>query len=472
MALPDVILAGTVVGSTLFTVLLLLLPSRYQAQKQESPNSEKERNPLSGPVGGRSRNVVTSVQVLVLGDIGRSPRMQYHAISIAKNGGQVDLIGYQESTPYSSIISDPRISIVPIPLPPRILRTENKSLFLILGPLKVLWQIWNLWLILGYRTKPARWMLVQNPPSIPTLALAQVICFLRNTHLIIDWHNFGWSILALKLGHSHPLVKAARWYEFFFGRFATANFAVTSAMCSILKSTYKIPTPIFPLHDRPPAHFQPLTPIQRSAFLNRLTETAPYASAILAGTTRLLVSSTSWTPDEDFSLLLDALVTVAMKASPNYPHILVIITGKGPQQPYYLARIKDLRPQLGERVTVITAWLSAEDYPLLLGAADLGVSLHKSSSGVDLPMKVVDMLGCGLPVVGWSKFESWRELVREDENGKGFGSADELAKILDDLFGPGDSRLKHLRRGAIQEGKRRWDEEWMPIAGRLLGLCS
>lgn len=57
--------------STLFTFFLLLLPS------QRDP-SEK----------------TCSVQVLVLGDIGRSPRMQYHALSIAKHGGQVQLIGY------------------------------------------------------------------------------------------------------------------------------------------------------------------------------------------------------------------------------------------------------------------------------------------------------------------------------------------------------------------------------------------
>jgi beta-1,4-mannosyltransferase len=56
-------------------------------------------------------------------------------------------------------------------------------------------------------------MPLQNPPSIPTLAVAQLICFLRNTRLIIDWHNFGWTILALKLGPSHPLVKLAKRYN-------------------------------------------------------------------------------------------------------------------------------------------------------------------------------------------------------------------------------------------------------------------
>lgn len=35
-----------------------------------------------------------SVCIVVLGDIGRSPRMQYHATSFAAEGFNVDLVGY------------------------------------------------------------------------------------------------------------------------------------------------------------------------------------------------------------------------------------------------------------------------------------------------------------------------------------------------------------------------------------------
>lgn len=62
----------------LFTGIVLLVvlrPSRYVKHSPASPESVR-------------------IQVLVLGDIGRSPRMQYHALSIAKHGGTVDLIGY------------------------------------------------------------------------------------------------------------------------------------------------------------------------------------------------------------------------------------------------------------------------------------------------------------------------------------------------------------------------------------------
>jgi beta-1,4-mannosyltransferase len=42
-----------------------------------------------------SRNKSKRVAVLVLGDVGRSPRMQNHAVSLARAGWKVDLIGFK-----------------------------------------------------------------------------------------------------------------------------------------------------------------------------------------------------------------------------------------------------------------------------------------------------------------------------------------------------------------------------------------
>lgn len=66
-------------ASSLLTVVILLLPSQYNPQEARQNESNKSK---------------VSVQILVLGDIGRSPRMQYHALSIARRGGHVDIIGY------------------------------------------------------------------------------------------------------------------------------------------------------------------------------------------------------------------------------------------------------------------------------------------------------------------------------------------------------------------------------------------
>lgn len=240
---------------------------------------------------------------------------------------------------------------------------------------------------------------------------------------------------------------------------------------------YYVRSPILTLHDRPAAVFEPISNIEaRRAFLQRLPETEKHAENIMSGKTRLLVSSTSWTPDEDFALLLEALVSYSSAASSktSLPPILAIITGKGPQKQMYLDRISALtKSSLLASVTISTAWLTTEDYATLLACADLGVCLHKSSSGVDLPMKVVDMFGSGLPVVGYSNYESWGELVQEGVNGRGFVTSTDLAAVLMELFGErGGKELEKLKKGAVQEGSRRWDEEWDSVAGRLLGLCD
>jgi beta-1,4-mannosyltransferase len=83
----DLLLTLAVIVSTTLTLLLLIWPSRYV---RHSP-------PKATPSGSADEPKI-SVQVLVLGDIGRSPRMQYHAMSIAKHGGRVGVIGYKGTT--------------------------------------------------------------------------------------------------------------------------------------------------------------------------------------------------------------------------------------------------------------------------------------------------------------------------------------------------------------------------------------
>jgi beta-1,4-mannosyltransferase len=317
-------------------------------------------------------------------------------------------------------------------------------------------------------------MLVQNPPSIPTLAIAGLLCFLRNTELVIDWHNFGYSILALKLESSHPLVKISALYEKLFARVATHHITVTNTMARVLKDDYGVPANA--LHDRPASIFRPISPQERTKFLSCLPETTQYARDLSPSSKtpwRLIVSATSWTADEDFSLLLEALVTYSAKATSqtHLPRLLAIITGKGPQKEHYLSKIHELNQQKKLlNVVIKTAWLTPEDYALLLASADLGISLHTSSSGVDLPMKVVDMFGAGLPVVGWGDFEAWPELVKEDINGKGFSSARELSEQLVGLFGKDAGLLTKLKEGASKESGYRWDDEWDSVGGKLFQL--
>ena len=70
--------------------------------------------------------------VLVLGDFGRSPRMQYHCLSLVRAGFDVDVVAYGGSEPHSSVRDDPKISLSLLrPLPALIGRLPRLAIYFV-----------------------------------------------------------------------------------------------------------------------------------------------------------------------------------------------------------------------------------------------------------------------------------------------------------------------------------------------------
>lgn len=124
----------------------------------------------------RNQHSLRSVAILVLGDIGRSPRMMYHAQSFAENGFVTDLIGYGGvrrvfasflSTSYFSTGSKPipaleRLPRVQLHQLPEIPKFLNILPFLVLAPIKILHQVISILLcLLFWIDLPPEFILVQ-----------------------------------------------------------------------------------------------------------------------------------------------------------------------------------------------------------------------------------------------------------------------------------------------------------------------
>ncbi|KAI9637249.1 glycosyl transferases group 1-domain-containing protein [Dioszegia hungarica] len=411
-----------------------------------------------------------SAIVLVLGDFGRSPRMMYHAKSLVGHGWETVVVAYGETDPIPALLESPHLHLQylsPLPFPLNLLPWPLRA------PLRLLLQCFGmLYTVLWSVPFHTEFMLVQNPPSIPTLMLAQILCSLTGSKLVIDWHNEGWSILGMRVGRGSPLVKVAKWMEGFFGQVAHAHLFVTNALLTHLKKEFDLFGQPAVLYDRPPSNFRRTDAMQQHELFSRIVPTispplpstlaAPDAhstifttvsnslSSLRPGRPALLVSSTSWTADEDFSLLLtalDAYEAASTTSTAKLPHLLCLITGKGPLRAEFETLVK--AREASGRWTNVTArclFVDARDYPSLLGCADLGVSLHTSSSGRDLPMKIVDMFGCGVPVLA-KRFACLGELVKEGKNGRTFDTGQELGQEITNLLSdfPNNASLQTLQ---------------------------
>jgi len=402
--------------------------------------------------------------VVVLGDLGRSPRMQYHALALAHEGFAVDLIGYGGRPADAEVAEHPGVRIHELPQPWR--RGVPGAFFLPVAAVDVAAQAAALARLLLVTLPRPDLLLTQNPPSFPTLAVARAVARARGTRWIVDWHNFGADMLALRLGPGHPVVTAARALERTLGAAASGHLCVSEAMRQVLHARWGIPDARV-LRDRPAKRVGRTPPHQRRELFQRY---AIPIDALAADRPALIVTSSSWTADEDFSLLLDAMVACEAaleRASASLPGLFFLMTGDGPQRAHWERRFA----ACGFRhVRTQTVWVDAADYPLLLGAADVGVSLHRSASGVDLPMKIADMFGAGLPVFALDYGPVLFELVRAGENGELFTTGHELAQQLESALAgfPGASGLEALRAGVERLSGESWEAGWRREALPLL----
>ncbi|CBY35308.1 unnamed protein product [Oikopleura dioica] len=400
------------------------------------------------------------VYVLVLGDLGHSPRTYNQCASLIKAGKKVVLFGFLESSlpPCSEEhIKNKSFKIVSLSsfrcgfIKNNLLRYFVKT---ILQTIAIFYTLILSSIKSG--STPAHF-LVQNPPSIPALFVVYTYCQLYDVQFVIDWHNYGYSIMRVQKANS-LLVKIAMFYEKLMMRLSDSNFTVTNAMKTELVSYGAANISV--LYDKPHPRFQKLEENEKTEFLQRISSSFPELKGALKKP--LIVSSTSWTEDEDFGILLDALKLCRDR---NLA-FTVAITGKGPQKDFYKREIKKIDMK---NIEIVTPWLEIEDYPKLLGAATLGVSLHTSSSGCDLPMKVVDMFGAGCPAFALN-FPAIGELVKDGKNGKIFNSADELAEIIiDHLEKP--SLISEYRENLVKE-RISWEDHWSAVASPHFSVTS
>lgn len=408
--------------------------------------------------------------VIALADLGKSARMQYHARALAASGVDVDLIGFEGTGLSRAVLDDPRITVHRFSASSLRYRQVNGFMYAVVAVFDTLRVAARLWTLLRSLTPPDL-VLMQNPPAFPTLATSWFALRRKHVRFVVDWHNLGYTVLRQRLGRWNPAVRLARWYERRDARRVDANICVSRGMAAFLEKKFDVPRPTV-LYDRPAAVFAPLDRHERESFRQALFGRL----GVRLGVNALVVCPTSWTEDEDFDLVVDAVHRLEDRirgweaAAPGrrFTDIVILVTGDGERRMRFERLFAGLPAR---RVQLRTRWLEPEEYPRVVGSADLGLCLHRSSSGLDIPMKVADLFGAGVPVCALDYGACLAERVRHSDNGLLFATGRQLADVLFDLFEtfPTDqSTLERLRTGARRSARPTWDEGWIKDAKPVL----
>lgn len=408
--------------------------------------------------------------VVALGDLGLSARMRYHAQALAACGVDVDLVGFHGTTLPDAISKNPRITVHRLEPSTLRMRRLPGSTYAAVGLLDAARLSRRLWRVLRRLPRPDL-VLVQNPPAFPTLVVSWFSLRRRGVRFVIDWHNLGYTLLRERLGQWHPAVRLARWLEQRDARRVDGNLCVSRGLAVFLERRFRAPG-AHVLYDRPASTFVPLEGAEREqyrqAFFTRL--------AVHAAHVALVVCPTSWSEDEDFDLVIEAVARLeervrgweAAGERRRFPDLVILVTGDGARRARFERRFAGLPAR---RIHLRARWLEPQDYPKVVACADVGLSVHRSSSGLDIPMKVADLFGVGVPVCALDYGACLAERVRHADNGLLFSSAPQLADVFFDLFEsfPADQALlNRLRAGVRRSTRMNWEEGWLDEAKPVL----
>ena len=397
--------------------------------------------------------------------------MQYHAHALAANGVEVDLVGFEGTPLPKALTQQPGIAVHRVSTSTlRRMSGGIGSTYAVAGLVDAARISVRLWRTLRKLKKPDL-VLIQNPPAFPTLAATWFSLRRKGVRFVIDWHNLGFTLLRLRLGQWHPAVRLARWYERRDARRVEANLCVSRGLAAFLETRFGV-TNARVLYDRPAEVFTEVDRPERERFRQAL-----FARLGIRGTgVGFIVCPTSWTEDEDFDVAIEAVVRLeerirgweAAGRDRRFTDLVILVTGDGERRAEFARRFAGLPAR---RIQLRARWLEPEDYPRVVGSADLGLCLHRSSSGVDIPMKVVDLFGAGVPVFALDYGACLAERVRHGVNGRLFSNSRQLADLLFDLFEtfPAESsELERLRTGARRSARPTWEEGWASEARPVL----
>ena len=323
---------------------------------------------------------MATVAVIVLGDLGRSPRMQYHAYSLSKldNVKEVLLIGYKGEECIKDVKETNKIKEIRLSIPELYIPFLNKySIIRIFY--KGLMLLFTLIITLLQQQKQSNidLIIIQNPPCIPAAIASFILSYFYPTKILLDWHNLSFKMYDQKSNNhtsyystTNILIQITKLCEFLISHLCHHHICVSNAMQIWLQEVFYI-HPIT-VYDRPfSTIFNPYlgtnlvvkhdlllkhnltdnelfpniihTNKQQQQSSSKLSRNLADIKALSERTgidikssdiitcqtiltynkntndcrvyirqdaAHILISATSWTPDEDFSPLLTALTSI------------------------------------------------------------------------------------------------------------------------------------------------------------------